>query len=242
MTEAHALSAADALERLGIALALGFLIGFEREWRQGMAGLHTFTLVAIGAVLFTLLPMLAGQAGEPMRIAAQIVTGIGFLAGAVIIREGASIRGLVTAATLWATAAIGSLVGNGFFVEACVGTLVVVGLNYLLPPLSERLAHGAAMRAGRKALRVQFTSMKFKVDCVADAVARVHGVVVGKCNGSALTLHSFETKSDQAGSAAIAFELHYPGSDRRAVEALTRAISNGDGVTSLRWETTEHLL
>jgi putative Mg2+ transporter-C (MgtC) family protein len=239
MTEAHALSAADALERLGVALALGFLIGFEREWRQGMAGLHTFTLVAIGAALFTSLPMLVGQGADPMRIAGQIVTGIGFLAGGVIIREGASIRGLVTAATLWATAAIGTLVGNGFFVEACVGTLVVVGLNYFLPSLTERLARGAA---ARKALRVQFTSMKIQVECVADAVAWVHGVVVGKCNGSALSLHSFETKGDQAGGAAIAFELHYPGSDHRAVEALSRAISNGAGVTSLRWETREHLL
>ena len=242
MIHGHALSAADSLERLGIALALGFVIGFEREWRQGMAGLHTITLVAVGAVLFTLLPVLVGDAGEPMRIAGQIVTGIGFLAGGVIVREGASVRGLVTAATLWATAAIGTLVGNGFYVQAGVGTVVVVSLNSLLAPLAETLSRDAIIRSARKAMRVQFISIKVHLDCLRDAVGPVHDTVVAECNASALSLRSFDTNADQAGNVAIVFELQYPGSNRSRLEGLTRTLSAATGVSNLGWETTEHLL
>ena len=103
--------------RLGLALILGSFIGGERQWRHRTAGLRTHALVAAGAAMFVMLAVLtAGTADASFRMAGQVVSGIGFLGAGVILRHGASVRGLNTAATLWCSAAIGpvsspSLVG-----------------------------------------------------------------------------------------------------------------------------------
>lgn len=93
--------------RIVVALVLGIVIGTERQWRQRMAGLRTNALVAVGAALFASISILMNAKQNPTQVAAYIVSGIGFLAGAVIFKEGFSVRGLNTAATLWATAAVG---------------------------------------------------------------------------------------------------------------------------------------
>src|ERR1700722_15434038 len=90
--------------RIGFALLLGALIGLERQWRQHTAGLRTNTLVCLGAALFVSLAPLIGQPSESTRDAAQVVSGIGFLGGGVILREGFTVRGMNTAATLWCSA------------------------------------------------------------------------------------------------------------------------------------------
>lgn len=110
----HGLPDGIFFTRLAIATVLGLAIGFERQWRQRTAGLHTMTLVAVGAALFCAIPGLGGKVSDPWRVAAQVVTGVGFLAGGVILRQGLDVRGITTAATLWATAAVGALVGSGF--------------------------------------------------------------------------------------------------------------------------------
>jgi len=104
----------DFIARLSVAFLLGALIGLERQWRQRMAGLRTNTLVATGAALFVMLSVLTPSDSSPSRIAAQVVSGIGFLARGVILREGLTVRGLNTATTIWCAAAIGSLSGAGF--------------------------------------------------------------------------------------------------------------------------------
>ena len=96
---------------LAAAFALGSLIGAERQWRQRMAGLRTNALVATGAALFVILGMPTPD--NAMRVAAQVVSGIGFLGAGVIMREGLTVRGLNTAATLWCSAAVGTLSGSG---------------------------------------------------------------------------------------------------------------------------------
>ncbi len=123
------------LGRLGVAALLGIAIGFERQWRQRAAGLHTSSLVAIGAALFALLDVTL-KAGDTTRIVAGVVTGVGFIAGGVILRTGLNITGLNTAATIWATAAVGALAGFGYWLEATAGALTVILLNLLLAPLA----------------------------------------------------------------------------------------------------------
>ena len=91
----------DFTIRLTVAFLLGSVIGLERQWRQRMAGLRTNTLVCVGAALFVMLSTMTPGDSSPTRIAAQVVSGIGFLGGGVILKEGATIRGLNTAATLW---------------------------------------------------------------------------------------------------------------------------------------------
>ncbi len=128
----------DVLLRLGAAAVLTGAIGAERELRERVAGLRTHMLVGVGAALFTLVSAYAwedffvgGQLRpDPTRIAAQIVTGIGFLGAGAIIRQGLSVRGLTTAATLWVVAAIGMAAGAGFYSAALIATgIVMIGLG-----------------------------------------------------------------------------------------------------------------
>ena len=118
-----------------IAVVLGAAIGFERQYRQHPAGLRTNALVCLGAALYVLLSRLWIGESSPTRIAAQVVSGIGFLGGGVILREGFTVRGMTTAATLWCSAAVGTLVGGGFKREASIGTVAILVVNFALRPL-----------------------------------------------------------------------------------------------------------
>src|SRR5689334_19806728 len=112
------------LLRLTVAAALGGSIGLERELRERQAGLRTHLVVCVGSALFTLVSAYAFTSPrvDPTRIAAQIVSGIGFLGAGAIIRQGLSVRGLTTAATLWLVAAIGMAAGAGYWEGALVAT------------------------------------------------------------------------------------------------------------------------
>ena len=140
VSEIPALSGWDAVLRLSIAGALGGAVGFERELRDREAGIRTHLLVSMGSALFTIVSaygfheFLVGGGtivrADPTRIAAQIVTGIGFLGAGAIIRDGLSVRGLTTAATLWLVAGVGMACGAGYYwpaVAATVLTIVALG-------------------------------------------------------------------------------------------------------------------
>jgi putative Mg2+ transporter-C (MgtC) family protein len=126
----------DNLARLSLAAALGGAIGFERELRDREAGLRTHLLVCLGSALFTIVSaygfrefLTSGDQvirADPTRIAAQIVTGIGFLGAGAIIRQGLTVRGLTTAATLWVSAAIGIAAGAGYYSGAVLATIVTL--------------------------------------------------------------------------------------------------------------------
>ena len=121
------------LLRLGMAAVAGAVVGQERERRERPAGFRTHVLVSVGACLFTLISIsLAGEDHDPSRIAAQIVTGIGFLGAGTIIRHGGSVHGLTTAASIWAVAAVGMAAGVGWWQAVIAGTLLLyVGLAFL---------------------------------------------------------------------------------------------------------------
>jgi len=107
--------------RIVLAAVLGTLLGWEREHEGKPAGMRTHGMVAVGAALFTIVSLHGfGGAGDPARVAAQIVTGVGFLGAGAILHHRDSIRGLTTAATLWVTAAIGTAVGTGMYVMSIV--------------------------------------------------------------------------------------------------------------------------
>jgi putative Mg2+ transporter-C (MgtC) family protein len=135
---------AEALGRPGLALLLGSAIGFERQWHQKMAGLRTNALVALGASGFVVFSGMVGE-GDPTRIAAQVVTGIGFLGAGVILREGVNVHGLDTAATLWCSAMVGTFIGGGFWLPGISAAGFVVLTNLLLRPLLYRLNTRALM-------------------------------------------------------------------------------------------------
>lgn len=126
--------------RLFLAFVLGTVIGLERQWRHKIAGVKTNALVAGGAALFILVSeKIAGDPSGAARIAANIVTGVGFLGAGVLMRNGTNITGINTAATIWCSSAIGSLAGLGYWYEALVGTAFVVIGNIVLRPIGEKI-------------------------------------------------------------------------------------------------------
>ncbi|MDB5313817.1 MAG: putative Mg(2+) transport ATPase [Gemmataceae bacterium] len=119
---------------VALALLFGVLIGLERQYRQHPAGLRTNALVCVGAALFVSLSGLMSDTQSPTRVASYIVSGIGFLGGGVILKEGVNVRGMNTAATLWCSAAVGTLAGAGFGVHAAIGvTSILIALTGLRP-------------------------------------------------------------------------------------------------------------
>src|SRR2546428_11855775 len=117
----------ELMVRLLLAAGLGAAIGIERESRQKPAGLRTNILIALGSALFTMLSIqLGGDGSTPDRIAAQVVTGMGFLGGGAILRSGHTIHGMTTAATIWVNAAVGMAVGAGQFAMAIAGTVITL--------------------------------------------------------------------------------------------------------------------
>jgi len=121
--------------RLAMAAALAGVIGFQRERVGKPVGLRTHALIGLGAALFTMTGVFGFNGGDPARIAAGLVTGIGFLgAGTILHRSGGVIEGLTTAATIWLVAAIGLATGAGLYVIATVATAVSVGVLYLPHP------------------------------------------------------------------------------------------------------------
>lgn len=129
----------DTLIGLSTAFVLGGLIGFERQVRQRTAGLRTNTLVAIGAAVFVdMANRLTGHDGA-VHVAAYVVSGIGFLGAGAIMKEGANITGLNTAATLWGSAAVGACAGAGLIDEAVLAALFVLASNTLLRPVVNRI-------------------------------------------------------------------------------------------------------
>lgn len=126
--------------RLSLAFLLGAAIGFERQYRQRSAGLRTNTLVSLGAAAFILLSVsLTGDSGDPSRVAGQIVTGIGFLGAGVIMKDGLNVQGLNTAATIWCSAAVGSLSGVGLYPEAIITAGAVMLAHLGLRPIGRRV-------------------------------------------------------------------------------------------------------
>ncbi|MBP5540210.1 MAG: MgtC/SapB family protein [Bacteroidales bacterium] len=141
--------------RLACALIAGIVIGTQRELKQRQAGLTTNSLVAVGACLFILLSesviMHATATGGPvnndnLRVLSQVVTGIGFLGAGVIMKDGLTIHGLSSAATIWCSAAVGCICGYGFWCEALIAVAVVIGINWGLkgiePFIKKRFGKG----------------------------------------------------------------------------------------------------
>lgn len=143
------MSDSTLLLRILVAAALGGILGIERELRDQPAGFRTHILLSVGSCLFTIVGAFGFEAfkgdaggvrlqGDPTRVAAQIVAGIGFLGGGAILKYGANVRGLTTAASLWATAAIGTAVGLGFYFASTATALVAVFSLAGLKPIERR--------------------------------------------------------------------------------------------------------
>src|ERR687883_1534156 len=180
---------AEALLRLALAAGMGAAIGIERERRGREAGLRTHLLVSLGSALFTIVSaygfheFLASGASvvraDPSRIAAQIVTGIGFLGAGAIIRQGLSIRGLTTAATLWVVAAIGLAVGAGYYSAAAITTAVALVALWPLRTLAWRVVRHYRGETGLLLVQIPAGEPPARViDAVEGVDARIESVEI----------------------------------------------------------------
>lgn len=227
------MATAEMLLRLGTGVGLGTVIGFERQYRARMAGLRTNALVAAGATLFVLLSAhgFSGASADPTRVAAQIVSGIGFLGAGVILREGLTVRGLNTAATLWCSAAVGALAGAGLYTAACAGTAVVMAVNIALRPLGRVVDRRPA--TGRETP----TSYTFLAVTKDDSEAHVRALLVQALARTDFALQSVtSTNTDTAGQVQVRAELSADQRDDKQMESAVSRLSMEPSVTSVRWQ------
>ncbi len=141
MDDIFSLTVSEEIEiavRLVLAAAFGAAVGYERRSADKPAGLRTLSLVAVGSALFTIISTFGFENADQSRVAAQIVTGVGFLGAGTILRSGGSISGLTTAATIWATAAIGMAVGSGLYIAAVAGTIIILIILYVFSPVRDQ--------------------------------------------------------------------------------------------------------
>ncbi|GDY33784.1 MgtC/SapB family protein [Gandjariella thermophila] len=223
----------EMLLRLAAGTGLGAVIGFERQYRARMAGLRTNALVAAGATLFVLLSAhgFSGATADPTRVAAQIVSGIGFLGAGVILREGLTVRGLNTAATLWCSAAVGALAGAGLYDIAAAGTAVVVAVNIVLRPL------GRAVDRRPNTGRETPATYTFQTVTKDDAEAHVRTLLVQDLSRTDFALQAIESSNaDAEGFVEVRAALTAEQRDDKQMELAVSRLSLEPSVTSVRWQ------
>lgn len=225
--------ALELLIRVGLATVLGVAIGIERQWRARMAGLQTMALVSMGAALFLILGAYTfHREQDPTRVAAQIVTGIGFLGAGVIMKQGSSVTGLNTAATLWATAAVGALAGAWMWREAVTGAGIIIAGNVFLYPLARRMDR-ARTRFGRE---TPPTDYAFEVECGPDTEAAVRALIIPLITGPNLQLKSLRSAAAATSDAVrIVAELSADTRDDATLDDAARTLSVEPNVISVRW-------
>jgi putative Mg2+ transporter-C (MgtC) family protein len=217
--------------RLVVALLLGALVGAERQWRQRTAGLRTNCLVAVGSAMFVMMGGLVGGEGSQGRVAAYVVSGIGFLGGGVILKDGFSIRGLNTAATLWCTAAVGTLAGIGYIAFSFLGTVAILSANLLLRPLAQRI-NRTPVQAPEEVVLYMFECVCRKSD-----EAKIRALLLQNIGSTPLVLYSLH-REDEEGSSRVKLKAKVKSTGRKdeLLEQIVTRLSLEPGVTTIRWE------
>jgi putative Mg2+ transporter-C (MgtC) family protein len=218
--------------RVILALCLGSLIGAERQMRQRMAGLRTNALVAAGACLFVTVSELTGDKSDHSRIAAQVVSGIGFLGAGVIMREGLNVRGLNTAATLWCSAAIGVLSGLGYLMEAGIGAVAILGANVVLRRLSQ-LINKQSLESATEVDQMY----RLSIVCLADDEVHVRTLMLHMLNSMPqLLIQSLHSEDmPMSGQLEVRADLIASPSNLLQLEQIVSRISLEKSVSTARW-------
>jgi putative Mg2+ transporter-C (MgtC) family protein len=221
------------LEKTGLALLtafiLGGIIGFERQWRQRTAGLRTNVLVAVGAAAFVDLGFRVGAADGASRVISYVVSGIGFLGAGVIMKEGAQIRGINTAATLWASAAVGAFAGSGQTGEAVLVAAFVLAGNTLLRPVANYV--------NRLPIRPKNTEAVYRihVTCKPDMVAEARDLIHEELEVRHYPIRDIETLSETPELIELAATLVPTSAQPEDLDAVTRHLGRHKGVESTTW-------
>jgi putative Mg2+ transporter-C (MgtC) family protein len=215
---------------LGMATLMGACIGFERQWRQRMAGLRTNTLVAIGAASFVVFSGLFPGEDSPTRMAAQVVSGIGFLGAGIIFREGLHVTGLNTAATLWCSAAVGLLAGSGHPLHAALATAFVVLVNLTLRPLVRII--------NRQPITQAETDLHYRVRvvCRSPEEAHIRALLLQSTGNGHLSLRRLESNDlEEGGRVEVTAQLTAQSKSDAILEQVVGRLSLEPTVSAASW-------
>jgi putative Mg2+ transporter-C (MgtC) family protein len=208
----------------------------ERQFRGHPAGLRTNALVCVGAALFVSLSReMQGSDGsrfDVTRMAAYVVSGIGFLGGGVILREGFTVRGMNTAATLWCSAAIGILAGFGLAAQALIGTLAVLGVHFGLRPVARFIDRR------RKTAEDVEVGYRMRVVCKEEEQGLIRTILLRHVNGKPnMILQGIATHdADEPGHAVVTVDIFSTARNDRAMEELVHRLDIEPGITAVSWD------
>jgi putative Mg2+ transporter-C (MgtC) family protein len=214
---------------LSVAFALGGVIGLERQYRQRTAGLRTNVLVAVGAAAFADLGWRIAGAEGAVRVVSYVVSGIGFLGAGVIMKEGAQVRGLNTAATLWASAAVGAFAGAGQTGEAVLVAAFVLAGNTLLRPVAEFV--------NRRPIRAGETEALYRVHvvCRPENVASARELLSEELERHHHPIRDIETLSETEEHVEIAATLVASSADPDELDVVVSHLEHDPIITSATW-------
>lgn len=221
--------------RLSLAIVMGAAVGLERQWRQRMAGTRTNALVAAGAAAFVMCGLLLDNDPSARgRIVSYVVSGVGFLGAGVIFKDGANVRGLNTAATIWCSAAIGALSGLGSLNLAFVLAAAVLLTNMVLRPLAYRL-HPVLPPA----TPVE-TLYEIRLACKVSGAAHIRSLLLSTISSLPVTLQSIHGEQDEEiDETHIRAEVLTAGRNNEALEQVVMRLSMEDDVSNLSWSIAE---
>ena len=224
----------DMATHLVAAFVLGALIGLERQWRHRLSGMATHALVALGAASFVVVADLVHTPHEAARIVAQVVSGIGFLGAGVIIRDGFSVRGLSTAATVWCTGAVGALAGIGALEVAGTVAALMVGCNLLSPRL------GAWMQRYAPVAPHTERCYAVELETVQAEEAWVRSALLEKLHKNGLLLQRLESRVQASGDVVQvqAQVVSIDGHDS-VLEALVGELAMSPHISAVSWTARE---
>lgn len=222
----------NTLVSLAIAFLLGSLIGMERQIRQRTAGLRTNTLVSVGASAFVVLASrLAGHDGM-VHIAAYVVSGIGFLGAGAIMKEGANITGLNTAATLWGSAAVGALAGASLVAEATLVALFVLASNTLLRPLVNRINRSPINEETSEAI------YRFYVICQGAVQVEMREKLADTLESNKYPVREIDQHRFGTADAEIEATLYATAVDSDELDRIAHEIEGWEGVLQAFWNSS----
>lgn len=201
-------------------------MGLERQWHHRMAGTRTNALVAAAAAVFSMIGLSMGGENNG-RIVGQIVSGIGFLGAGVIFKEGGTIHGLNTAATVWCSAAVGSLSGNGLLPYAAVTAVAVVLTNIIFRPLAYKLRPEGSANA---------ICYYLELTVPANAESQMRALLVTAADHNHMTITSLDSEDLEGRDAVrISASLHTPARNDSGMEQVAGRLSLEAGVSTVRW-------
>lgn len=216
--------------RLIMAVILSGAIGLERQWRHRLAGIRTNVLVGLGSFLFVIVSVLIEDENSPTRLAAQVVSGIGFLGAGVILRDGYNVRGLNTAATLWCSAAIGTLTALGFLREAILGTIFILTANIFLRSFASKISiNNQEIDKGN--------SYSLWAICDQREEHHLRSLLMQLLNNEKMMLENLESLNlDQKGQVKVKAAVQSLEANSTAVERIAKIISIESHINAVGWE------